>query len=115
MRELWDAEADRFDDEPDHGLRDPGVRQAWTHLLTATLPPPPARILDLGCGTGTLSVLLAELGYDVRGVDIAPRMIERAQDKARRHGVDARFEVGDASTPTLDGGGVDVVLARHVI
>jgi len=50
----------------------------------------------------------------VRGVDFAPRMVERAQAKAHRHRVDARFEVGDAAAPTTDGR-VDVVLARHVL
>ena len=28
-RERWDAEAANFDDEPDHGLRDPQIRNAW--------------------------------------------------------------------------------------
>jgi SAM-dependent methyltransferase len=113
VRATWDAEADRFDDEPDHGLRDHAVRRAWAGLLTGALPPAPARVLDVGCGTGTLSVLLAELGHDVLGVDINPRMIEHARHKARRHQVDARFQVGDAGAPAVDGR-FDVVLARHL-
>ena len=55
----WDAQADAFDQPADHGLRDPAVRQAWRELLVSHLPEPPARVADLGCGTGTLSVLLA--------------------------------------------------------
>ncbi len=114
MRATWDAEADRFDDEPDHGLRDHTTRRAWAELLAGFLPPAPARVLDVGCGTGTLSALLAELGYAVRGVDLAPRMVERARVKARHHQVDAAFEVGDAGAPAVDGR-FDVVLARHVV
>jgi SAM-dependent methyltransferase len=109
-----DAGADRFDDEPDHGLRDHAIRRAWANLLTGVLPPASARVLDVGCGTGTLSVLLAELGHDVLGVDLNPRMIEHARRKARRHRVDARFQVGDAGAPAADGR-FDVVLARHVV
>lgn len=111
---MWDAEADRFDDQPDHGLTDPDVRRAWTELLTDVLPEPPARILDLGSGTGTLAVLLGGLGHEVTGVDLAPRMIERARRKADEQSVDVRFLVGDAGRPPVDGP-VDVVLARHVI
>lgn len=114
MRAAWDAEADTFDEATDHGLTDPAVRQAWVALLADVLPPPGARVLDLGSGTGTLAVLLAELGYEVVGVDLAPRMVERADQKAYRHGVRVPFLVGDASEPPVDGR-FEVVLARHVL
>ena len=81
-RALWDAEALTFDEAPDHGLADPETRAAWRDLLLAHLPPAPARVADLGCGTGTLSVLLADEGYDVHGVDLSPEMIDRARAKA---------------------------------
>jgi 2-polyprenyl-3-methyl-5-hydroxy-6-metoxy-1,4-benzoquinol methylase len=40
------------------------------------LPPPPARILDCGCGTGWLSLLLHRSGYEVVGVDVSPSAID---------------------------------------
>lgn len=114
MREAWDAEADRFDEQPDHGLPDGLVRAAWRALLRDALPTPPARVLDLGCGTGSVSVLLAELGHAVQGVDLSPRMLERATAKARRHEVEVAFCEGDAADPPVDGP-FDVVLSRHVL
>jgi len=115
IRASWDAEAPTFDDEPDHGLRDPATRAAWRELLLAHLPPAPARVADLGCGTGSLSVLLAEEGYDVKGVDLSGEMVDRARAKARAAGVDARFAQSDAAAPPLPPGGFDVVLSRHVL
>lgn len=105
----WDTEAATFDDEPDHGLRDPEVRQAWRRLLLGLLPAAPARVADLGCGTGTLSLLLSEEGYHVDGVDFSPEMVRRATAKAG-----PRFVVGDAAAPPLSPG-YDVVLCRHVL
>lgn len=111
-REIWDREAETFDQEPDHGLADPDCRAAWRSLLLDHLPPAPARVADLGCGTGTLALLLAEEGHDVTGVDLSPAMVERARAKA---GAVARFLVGDAAAPPLEPSSYDVVLCRHVL
>jgi ubiquinone/menaquinone biosynthesis C-methylase UbiE len=114
--EAWDAEAPAFDEAPDHGLRDPAVRAAWRSLLLEHLPPAPARVADLGCGTGTLSVLLAEEGYWVDGLDLSPEMVRRAEEKAASTpDLSVTFRVGDASEPELIDGTYDVVLSRHVL
>jgi SAM-dependent methyltransferase len=112
--EYWDAQAATFDDEPDHGLTDPAVRQAWADLLLPRLPQA-AAVADLGCGTGSLAVLLAQAGHRVSGVDLAPRMVESARTKAEGAGVRGDFVVGDAATPPWRPGTFDVVLSRHVL
>ncbi|PVZ09014.1 class I SAM-dependent methyltransferase [Actinomycetospora cinnamomea] len=57
------------------------------------------RVLDLGCGTGEHTVLLAARGYDVVGVDSAPAALERARAVAAARGVAARFVEADALDP----------------
>lgn len=114
-RAFWDAEAPTFDDEPDHGLHDPAVREAWRQLLRAHLPPPPSDVVDLGCGTGTLSVLLAEAGHRVRALDLSPAMVAAARAKAAAAGLDVDVTEGDASDPHYDPASCDVVLSRHVL
>ncbi len=111
----WTGQASTFDDQPDHGLSDPGVRAAWIARLAEWLGDSPVRVADLGCGTGSLSVLLATAGHEVTGIDLSPAMVERARQKARDTGIDTRFEVGDASNPDLAPGAFHVVLARHVV
>jgi SAM-dependent methyltransferase len=108
----WDAEAETFDEAADHGLADPACRDAWRALLLDVLPPAPARVADLGCGTGTLSLLLAQEGYDVTGVDFSPGMVRRARAKA---GHAAMFHEADAADPPLAPGSCHVVLCRHVL
>ncbi|MGI5467915.1 methyltransferase domain-containing protein [Streptomyces sp. CA-132043] len=109
----WDSAAERFDDEPDHGLRDPAVRAAWAHRLRAWLPAEPSDILDLGCGTGSMALLAAEQGHRITGVDRSPRMVEAA--RAKLAGRDARLMIGDAARPPVTARQFDVVLVRHVL
>lgn len=67
----------------------------------------PGKALDLGCGTGTNSVYLAQHGWDVMGVDFVPRAIRAAQRKAAAAGVSPRFIVGDVTRLTEPGLGTD--------
>ena len=62
------------------------------------------RVLDAGCGLGEHTILLTALDYDVLGVDYAPAAVEQARQNAAARGVDARFEVADATNLTADGG-----------
>ncbi|MET9968233.1 class I SAM-dependent methyltransferase [Streptomyces sp. NPDC006356] len=109
----WDAAAADFDDEPDHGLRDPEVRQAWASRLRSWLPERACDVLDLGCGTGSLSLLAAEQGHRVTGVDRSQAMVDLA--RAKLAGRDAAFLVGDAAAPPVGEERFDVVLVRHVL
>lgn len=109
----WDALAASFDDESDHGLRDAEVRRAWAARLASWLPAPPGDVLDLGCGTGSLSLLAAEQGHRVTGVDLSPAMVELARTKLA--GRDAVFLTGDAAAPPVGEQRFDAVLVRHVL
>ena len=115
MSSTWDEAAPAFDDEPYHGLRDPQVRAAWTALLQTCLPAAPASILDVGCGTGSLSVLLAELGYIVTGIDSSSAMLGLAAAKAAAAGVPVSFRLMDAAEPHLTPHQFAAVICRHVL
>ncbi|MCP4141518.1 MAG: class I SAM-dependent methyltransferase [Chloroflexi bacterium] len=58
---------------------------------------PPGRAIDLGCGTGTNVITLAQYGWQVSGVDFAARAIKIAQQKAKAAKVDADLQVGDVT------------------
>lgn len=119
-REYWDSQAADFDREADHGLLDPGVRQAWAELILPLIPQPGSDVADLGCGTGSLSLLLAEAGHCVVGLDLSARMVDAAREKAARAAdaglpAAADFLQGDASEPPFPPASYNVVLARHVL
>ena len=47
----------------------------------------PELVLDLGCGTGRMTLELAARGYDMTGVDISPEMLDAARDSAEKKGM----------------------------
>ncbi len=59
------------------------------------LQSPYGRALDLGCGTGIWSVELASRGWQVTGIDIVPKAVRSARERAREAGVEVRFVEGD--------------------
>jgi ubiquinone/menaquinone biosynthesis C-methylase UbiE len=75
------------------------------------------RVLDLGCGTGSTSVLLAQRHPDVEiiGVDPDPKALERARAKAARAGVRIRFEQGFGDAIPCADASIDRVVSSLVI
>jgi SAM-dependent methyltransferase len=94
------AYAERFRSMAEHGQDIHGEATFVSALVS-----PPARILDAGCGTGRVAVRLAELGYDVVGVDVDASML----DVARAEAPDLDWRLGDLATFAL-GETFDVVL-----
>ncbi|MGA7801169.1 MAG: methyltransferase domain-containing protein [Gammaproteobacteria bacterium] len=64
---------------------------------------PHGRALDLGCGTGFWSVRLAQRGWEVTGVDIVPKAVRTARERARGAGVDSLFVEGSITSLTAIG------------
>jgi len=89
------------------------VRAAWAARLRSWLPGHPADVLDLGCGTGSLSLLAAEQGHRITAVDLSPAMLERARAKLAGHR--AQVLCGPAEDPPVGERRFDVVLVRHVL
>ena len=73
-----------------------GMDSARRTLLEQAAPRPGYTVLDVGCGTGTLAVLIKQLhpAVEVIGVDPDPRALARARRKAARAGVEVRFDQG---------------------
>lgn len=88
--------------------------KADEHLVEFLRSGPVARgrALDVGCGTGTNALWLAEQGFAVLGIDIAPAGIEKARAKPAGAELDCRFMVADFLNDGLSGGPFDLVFDR---
>ncbi|MCC6163173.1 MAG: class I SAM-dependent methyltransferase [Acidobacteria bacterium] len=75
-----------------------------------------ARVLEVGCGTGTNALWLASRGFDVVGIDVSDRAIDLARAKAAQAPGPGtgRFEIVDFLATQPDGGPFDLVFDRGV-
>jgi len=112
IRSFWDADAPTYDRARGHKPKDPAVVAAWAASLQHLLPPVPSRVLDVGAGTGFLSLIAARLGHDVTALDLSPQMLERLEASARNEDLRIRTVVGPADAPPE---GFDAVMERHLL
>jgi cyclopropane fatty-acyl-phospholipid synthase-like methyltransferase len=71
---------------------------------------PPGRAIDLGCGTGTNVITLAQHGWQATGIDFVSKAIRSAKRKADKARVAVAFRIGDVTRLENLGGDYDLVL-----
>ena len=113
FRQYWDADAATYDNSPSHYPQRPQERAAWAATLRRLLPGPPATVLDMGAGTGFLSLLLAAQGYQVTAADFAPAMLARLTAKADALALTVNAVEADALRPPA--GPFEAVIERHLL
>jgi SAM-dependent methyltransferase len=107
----WDeGEYDQFLMRPFLDRMLAAARQAGSKLSR-----PKAKALDLGCGTGPASCYLAEAGFDVTGIDIAPSAIALAREMAAKRNLDIKFLVADVCREPFPEGPFDLVVDGHLL
>jgi ubiquinone/menaquinone biosynthesis C-methylase UbiE len=103
------------------------IRRLYFNLFYITKPPwdsgisppellaymdshPPGRAIDLGCGTGTNVLTLAQAGWQVTGVDFIPKAIRLARRKARLAGLHVDLRQADVTNMQGIDGPFDLAL-----
>lgn len=115
IRDYWSSRSQTFDTMPGHEIFSAQERQGWLALFRRHLGEirPEMRALDLASGTGVISLLLAELGYEVTGLDLSDAMLARA--RAKTAGKAVRLYAGDAEDTLEPSESYDVVATRHLV
>jgi ubiquinone/menaquinone biosynthesis C-methylase UbiE len=112
----WDRRAPGFDSGFGHSIATSAERAAWDRILGLVLPSDRTiEALDIGCGTGFLSLEMAGRGHRVTGIDFAPTMLAEARRKTADAGFGIPFEQGDAENLPFSAASFDMTITRHVL
>ena len=110
----WEKRSGDFLEHKRAELHSP-MSKRWLYEIKNQLPQDRnLRILDVGCGAGFFSVLLAKEGYQVTGVDLTPDMVENARTLAAEEKTDCEFLVMDAENLRFADESFDVVISRNL-
>ncbi|MGI6032660.1 MAG: class I SAM-dependent methyltransferase [Coriobacteriales bacterium] len=119
IENYWDGRAGTYSaavkDEVEKGFA-----PAWEKLISNEIAylgtPDTLHALDLGCGPGFLSILLARMGLQVDAMDLSLNMLAQASHNARQAGLakSIEFHQGDVSDTGLAGGAFDIIISRNV-
>ena len=82
----WDKSSVTYDTHYGHGLKSDAEANVWKARLKEIAGDKPLKILDVCTGTGFLALFFAELGHDVKGVDLSEGMMGKAREKAAAKG-----------------------------
>lgn len=110
LRDYWDADAATYNDWGEHGAWSLGEQAAWAGTLSRYVPTPRARILDVGAGTGFLSLVAARLGHRVTALDISETMLAHLREAAAGEQLEIETICCPADQPPP--GPFDVVMER---
>ena len=117
IAQYWNTRGGVYDTQPGHGLKSAEEKTEWLKFLKSVVPADAKKILDVGGGTGFLTLLLAELGYNVKSVDLSEGMQNDAKRKAIEGNLTDRIEfaIADAEKTGEPDNSFDVVVNRHLL
>lgn len=114
IKDYWTKRSESFLNQRREELHD-SIAQRWMKEIEEVLPEGKIlKILDVGCGTGYFSILLAKQGHQVIGIDLTPGMIEKGKLLAKEEDVACELMVMDAENLDFESESFDLVISRNL-
>ncbi|MBL4645521.1 MAG: methyltransferase domain-containing protein [Rhizobiales bacterium] len=116
IRDYWSSRAETFDQQPGHEIFSEKERQAWLKLFSHHLGDAKGRkALDLACGTGVISHLMHDLGFQTTGLDWSEQMLAKAREKSKTRKSSIQFLQADAEDTREPESSYDIIIMRHLV
>ena len=112
IRSYWNSRALGYSRKTRQDLDE--SEQAWLTGLLPFMDKRKMRILDIGCGPGFFSLLLARLGHEVTAFDYAEEMLARAAENAKSYNVSLELRKGDAQNLPFEDESFDLIVSRNL-
>lgn len=110
----WGKRSESFMEQKRRELNSP-MAMRWLEEIQKRIPSGKTlNILDVGCGSGFFSILLAKQGHKVTGTDLTPEMVERSRLLAQEEGVSCEFMIMDAENLDFADESFDLVISRNL-
>ena len=113
MARYWSQDAENYGDIIRKELASFRVK-AWQNYLREKLPADTHKVLDLGCGPGFFSIILAKMGYEVTAVDCSEGMLAQARQLVKRAGLEITLQQKDINHPEFPDDSFDAIVSRNV-
>jgi ubiquinone/menaquinone biosynthesis C-methylase UbiE len=111
QRRVWSRRVNSWDHHTPAGLE-----KVTAAVLSAVTVRPGDQVVDLGCGTGQLSLPLADRGARVLAVDVSPPMVQRLEERARERSVTSlECLAAPIENLSLPAGSVDLVVTSYAL
>ncbi|MDH4319310.1 MAG: class I SAM-dependent methyltransferase [Desulfobulbaceae bacterium] len=115
VEERWNTYSEKYD-ATHHGHLSEDDLTLWNRFLETHIGEDrQQKILDVGCGTGFLTIKINALGYKCRGLDLSTGMMDLAKSKAAEQDLEIEFSKGNVAELPFDDAGFDVVTNRSVL
>ncbi|MBL1404958.1 MAG: SAM-dependent methyltransferase [Hyphomicrobiales bacterium] len=114
--EYWSMRAETFDLQPGHEIFSNSERGVWHELIARHFQKTKGNnVLDLACGTGVITHLLDDLGFEATGIDWSEAMLAKAREKAKIRKRSITFLQGDAEETREPDETYDGLITRHLV
>lgn len=115
IRQSWNRSSSAYDGHAGHGIHSKTEEELWKNEIKKTFHGDALSILDVGCGTGAISLLCADMGHQVTGIDLSEKMLDKAREKMDARGLSVNFMIRDAEKTDFPDNYFDLVINRHLL
>lgn len=114
IRAYWSDRSRTFDLDFGHKIADGPEFEAWATAIRSALGNRPLKVLELACGTGEITKVLAHLGHTVTAIDFSEAMLAVSKAK-HRDTPNVRFVLADAELTMEPDAAYDAIVCRHLV